>query len=184
MVMKMNKWLWVLWGAMIVSMILKRQADTYMIVALIILPILIVLLDLHEEIGTLKEENKHQRKFVMDRYNVLQERLNDMSDQIETRLVVDFAEFAKNHPANEDSQSGLPLENPDYRKALKRKALKKKRQRELEEVSEQAPVDFSEMETDEDAEKNKRSSDTEEDFLDEEYDFEEEDDEEEDFEDI
>ena len=172
MTMKMNRWLWVLWGAMIVSMILRRQADTYMIVALIILPILIVLLDLHEEISTLKEENKHQRKFVMDRYNVLQERLKDMSNQIETRLVVDFAEFAKNNPVNDESESGLPLENPDYRKSLKRKALKKKRQQELEEENDQEPMDFNEIDNDEKASKN--DTDSEEDFLDEEYDFEEE----------
>jgi len=169
---------------MIVSMILRRQADTYMIVALIILPILIVLLDLHEEISTLKEENKHQRKFVMDRYNVLQERLNDISDQIETRLVVDFAEFAKNNPVNDESESGLPLENPDYRRSLKRKALKKKRRREQEEGIEQEPVDLYELETDEETSKNKIIPDTDEDFLDEEYDYEEEEEDEEDFEDI
>ncbi|MGM0600064.1 MAG: hypothetical protein ACQETH_09650 [Candidatus Rifleibacteriota bacterium] len=182
MTIKMNRWLWALWGAMIVSMILRRQADTYMIVALIILPILIVLLDLHEEISILKEENKHQRKFVMDRYNVLQERLNDVSDQIETRLVVDFAEFAKNNPVNDEAESGLPLENPDYRRSLKRKALKKKRRRELEEVAEQEPVDFNDIETDEENSNNRHRTETEEDFLDEEYDYEEED--EEDFEDI
>jgi len=93
--MKMNRWLWVLWGAMIISMILKWQADTYMIVAPIVLPILIVLLDLHEEIGKLKDENRHQRKFVLDRYNLLQERLKEMSTHLEKRMVVDFAEIAK-----------------------------------------------------------------------------------------
>ncbi len=96
--MRINRWLWGLWLAMILSMLMRQKADTYMVVALIILPILIVLLDLHEEIATLKEENKHQRKFVMDRYNVMQERLTDVSNQIEKRLVVDFAEFAATTP--------------------------------------------------------------------------------------
>ncbi len=103
--MRINRWLWGLWLAMILSMLMRQKADTYMVVALIILPILIVLLDLHEEIATLKEENKHQRKFVMDRYNVMQERLTDVSNQIEKRLVVDFAEFARSNPSLDESGS-------------------------------------------------------------------------------
>ncbi len=106
-------------------MMLRRQADTYMIVALIILPILIVLIDLHEEITILKEENKHQRKFVMDRYNVLQEKFNDITSQIEKRLVVDFAEFAKNNQSLEQSarpQPGESASKPSRRKK-KRKSV-------------------------------------------------------------
>lgn len=140
--MRMNRWLWVLWGAMIVSMLLKRQADPYMIVALIILPILIVLLDLHEEITILKEENKHQRKFVMDRYNVLQEKMNDISNQIEKRLVVDFAEFARSNPASEQSSTGSSTIETGLAQASRRKKRKTKRSR--EDIS-APPVDFSDL---------------------------------------
>lgn len=123
--MRINRWLWGLWLAMILSMLLRQKADTYMVVALIILPILIVLLDLHEEIAILKEENKHQRKFVMDRYNVMQERLSDVSNQIEKRLVVDFAEFARNNPsADEAGAQQLPRHSERHRPARK---LKKRR---------------------------------------------------------
>lgn len=130
--MRMNRWLWVLWGAMIVSMILKRQADTYMLVALIILPILIVLLDLHEEISVLKEENKHQRKFVMDRYNLLQEKIKDVSSQVEKKLVVDFAEFAKTNSEQIEqdriprSGDGFQSPNPPRRKTKKKKKKRSK----------------------------------------------------------
>ncbi|NCB38278.1 MAG: hypothetical protein EOM80_05850 [Erysipelotrichia bacterium] len=143
--MNINRWLWVLWFAMILSMLLRRQADTYMIVALIVLPSLIVLLELHEEIAILKEENKHQRKFVMDRYTVMQERMTDLSNQIEKRLVVDFAEFAKNNPPPEDSSF-----NPEGhvintgRKLKKRKKLKNRR-------DSSQPIDFVQA-TDHDAE--------------------------------
>jgi hypothetical protein len=145
--MRMNRWLWVLWVAMIVSMILKRQVDTYMVVALIILPILIVLLDLHEEIVVLKEENKHQRKFVMDRYNLLQEKLTDVSSQIEKRLVVDFAEFSKANTEAQDeadaliprSEGGFQTPAPKRRKSKKRV---KKRQPEPD-------IDFTEDFTEE-----------------------------------
>jgi hypothetical protein len=133
--MRINKWLWGLWIAMILSMLLRQRVDTYMVVALIILPILIVLLDLHEEIATLKEDNKHQRKFVMDRYNVLQERLSDISNQIEKRLVVDFAEFAKNNTSQEPTR--LPYEDQG-----RRPRKLKKRRRPVEEAS-QAPIDFN-----------------------------------------
>jgi len=123
--MRITKWLWGLWGAMIISMMLRRQADTYMVVALIVIPILIVLLDLHEEIATLKEENKHQRKFVMDRYGVLLEKMKDVSNQVEKRLVVDFAEFAKNNPPAENN-TRLPMlqGNSSGRKLKKRKKIK------------------------------------------------------------
>lgn len=121
--MNMNRWLWLLWGAMIVSMILKWQADTYMIVALIVLPILIVLLDLHEEIGKLKDENRHQRKFVMDRYNLLQERLKEMSTHIEKRMVVDFAEMAKDAL---DKDMGA-----EHRRSIKNKAVEKNEEENL-----------------------------------------------------
>lgn len=127
---------------MIVSMLLKRQADTYMIVALIILPILIVLLDLHEEITVLKEENKHQRKFVMDRYNILQEKMKDVSSQIEKRLVVDFAEFAKNNPASEQQGSGIGRIETGFTPASKKKRRKTRRPQENVSVP---PVDFSDL---------------------------------------
>ncbi|PKL46802.1 MAG: hypothetical protein CVV42_15275 [Candidatus Riflebacteria bacterium HGW-Riflebacteria-2] len=138
--MRINKWLWGLWIAMIVSMLLRRQADTYMIVALIIIPILIVLLDLHEEIAVLKEENKHQRKFVMDRYNVLSERMTDVANQIEKRLVVDFAEFAQ---SNQQSASGETPRLPPENRKLRHK-LKKRRKPEQENRAAPQP-DFSEM---------------------------------------
>jgi len=138
--MRINKWLWGLWVAMIVSMLLRRQADTYMIVALIIIPILIVLLDLHEEIAILKEENKHQRKFVMDRYNVLSERMTDVANQVEKRLVVDFAEFAQNNPQTNTEES--PRLPPEGRKS--RRKLKKKRRPEGERNTTSLP-DFTEM---------------------------------------
>lgn len=94
--MKFNYYfLWALWGAMIVSMVIRWQADTYMVVALIVLPLLLVLLDLHGEIADLKEESKHQRKFVLDRYAALSEKITDLSNNFEKKLVVDFAEFAK-----------------------------------------------------------------------------------------
>jgi len=96
--MKINHYLWALWGAMILSMIIKWKIDTFMVVALIILPILIVLLELHEEIAALKEEAKHQRKFVMDRYNVLSEKMSDLSSNLEKKIVVDFSEFARENP--------------------------------------------------------------------------------------
>lgn len=135
--MRINRWLWGLWVAMILSMLLRQRADPYVIVALIILPILIVILDLHEEIAVLKDENKHQRKFVMDRYNVLQERLNDMSNQIEKRLVVDFAEFAKNNPAPENNNPGI-YQRPEHRPGKK---LKKRRRPEDQPTV--APIDFN-----------------------------------------
>lgn len=121
------------------SMLLRRQADTYMIVALIILPILIVLLDLHEEITILKEENKHQRKFVMDRYNILQEKFNDITSQIEKRLVVDFAEFAKTNQNTEEAARSARIES-----GLKKSGRKKKRKNPRP-VEAQPPVDFSDM---------------------------------------
>jgi len=138
--MRINKWLWGLWVAMIVSMLLRRQADTYMIVALIIIPILIVLLDLHEEIAVLKEENKHQRKFVMDRYNVLSERMTDVANQIEKRLVVDFAEFAQNNPPPGNSEP--PRLPPEGQKS--RRKLKKRRRPDQEKNTTPLP-DFSDM---------------------------------------
>ncbi len=136
--MSMNRWLWVLWGAMIISMLLKWQAETYIIVAVIVLPILIVLIDLHEEIGLLKEENKHQRKFVMDRYNVLQDKLKDISSNIEKRMVVDFAEFAKNSSGDsQTSRSGISRTDGT-------KKRRKKKKRPVEEVVPVA-VDFQEI---------------------------------------
>lgn len=122
--MRITRWLWGLWGAMILSMMLRRQADTYMIVALIVIPILIVLMDLHEEIATLKEENKHQRKFVMDRYNVLLEKMKDVSGQVEKRLVVDFAEFAKNNNSADSMPGSPPMMSPAQKSGRK---LKKRR---------------------------------------------------------
>ncbi len=93
--MKINHWLWLLWGAMILSMLLKQKIDTYMVVALIILPILIALLELQEEVGSLKEEGKHQRKYIMDRFAAVSDKLKDLADSLEKKLVVDFAEFAR-----------------------------------------------------------------------------------------
>jgi len=106
--MKIHHWLWALWGAMVLSMLLKWKIDTYMVVALIILPILIVLLELQDEISILKEESKHQRKFVMDRFTVLSDKLKDLSGQFEKKVVVDFAEFARSNPplAEKDRQIG------------------------------------------------------------------------------
>ena len=127
--MTMNKWLWALWGAMIASMLLKGQADTYMVVAVIVLPILIVLLDLHEEIATLKEENKHQRKFVMDRYNILQDKLKDISNNIEKKMVVDFAEFARRNKEDEDFSAESAKQ-----KRIKASRKKRKIKEEPEEV--------------------------------------------------
>jgi hypothetical protein len=83
---------------MLFSMFLKWRIDTYMVVALIVLPILIVILDLHEEVNQLKEESKHQRKFVMDRYTILNEKMADLAAGVEKKLVVDFTEFAKDNP--------------------------------------------------------------------------------------
>jgi len=139
--MRINKWLWGLWIAMILSMLMRQRADTYMVVALIILPILIVLLDLHEEIAVLKEENKHQRKFVMDRYNVLQERPRDTSNQVEKRLVVDFAEFAKNN-SGQESSGRLTYQENERRPVRKLK----KRRREPEQGT-PAPIDFNQEAT-------------------------------------
>ena len=123
--MNVTRLLWGLWGALILSMLLRQTIDTYMVVALIIIPVLIVLLDLHEEIARLKEENKHQRKFVLDRYNLLQERLNDAFNQIEKRMVVDFAEMSKT-----DQQTTFPQASAGYVPPERRKPRKlKKRQR-------------------------------------------------------
>lgn len=124
--MNVTRWLWGLWAAMIVSMVLRQTIDTYMVVALIIIPILIVLLDLHEEIADLKEENKHQRKFVLDRYNLMQERLNDAFNQIEKRMVVDFAEMSKSSESDQQYQSNnqsgyIPPERRKPRKLKKRR---------------------------------------------------------------
>ena len=97
--MKINTWLWLLWIALIFSMFLKWKIDTYMLVAVIILPILVVLLDLQEEVNVVKEEAKHQRKYVETRLNALQERIGDLAVQYEKKLVVDFSEFARNNPS-------------------------------------------------------------------------------------
>lgn len=138
--MRINRLLWGLWAAMILSMLLRRQADIYMIVALIILPILIVLLDLYEEINALKEEGKHQRKFVMDRYNILQERLNDISSQVEKRLVVDFAEFAKNNQAEKHSSNRN--RNSDL---IDKAARRKKKRKSLRTPVTKPPVDLQDI---------------------------------------
>lgn len=61
----------------------------------------------------------------MDRYNVMQERLSDVSNQIEKRLVVDFAEFARNNPATDEfGAQQLPRHSERHRPARK---LKKRR---------------------------------------------------------
>lgn len=123
--MNVKRLLWGLWLALILSMLLRQTVDTYMVVALIIIPVLIVLLDLHDEIADLKEENKHQRKFVLDRYNLLQERLNDAFNQIEKRMVVDFAEMSKTDLQGQPSRSLSGYMPPERRKPKKIK----KRQR-------------------------------------------------------
>ncbi len=123
--MNVKNLLWGLWGALILSMLVRQTIDTYMVVALIIIPVLIVLLDLHDEIDHLKEENKHQRKFVLDRYNLLQERLNDAFNQIEKRMVVDFSEMSKSNSQNTFSNLSSGYMPPDRRKPRKLK----KRQR-------------------------------------------------------
>ncbi|MBP7635698.1 hypothetical protein KBA41_16160 [Candidatus Ozemobacteraceae bacterium] len=102
--MKIQYWLWALWGAMFLSMLLKWKIDTYMVVALIILPILIVLMEMKDEISALQEESKHQRKFVMDRFTVLSDKQKDLANQFEKKVVVDFAEFAKSNPPPEKEQ--------------------------------------------------------------------------------
>ncbi len=104
--MKINYWLWTLWGAMILSMLLKQKIDTYMFVALIILPILIALLELQEEVTALKEEGKHQRKYIMDRFTSVTDKLKDLSENLEKKLVVDFAEFARNSTAEPKARPG------------------------------------------------------------------------------
>lgn len=106
--MKIQYWLWSLWGAMFLSMLLKWKIDTYMVVALIILPILIVLLEMKDEIASLQEESKHQRKFVMDRFTVLSDKQKDLSNQFEKKVVVDFAEFAKSNPPPEKERPTGP----------------------------------------------------------------------------
>lgn len=123
--MNVTRWLWGLWGAIIVAMLLRQTIDTYMVVALIIIPVLIVLLDLHEEIAQLKEENKHQRKFVLDRYNSLQEKLNDAFNQIEKRMVVDFNEMSKSDNQDNRNNGSKGYMPPERRKPKKLK----KRQR-------------------------------------------------------
>ncbi|MBI3038905.1 hypothetical protein HYY75_07645 [bacterium] len=117
--MKIKHWLWLLWGALVISMVLKRELDTYAIVTLIMVPILIEFLELHEEVGGVREEVKVQRKFILDRYALLTERISDLSSQFEKKMVVDFAEFAKNNPPSTPS-----LENLDF---LRRKKKKKKK---------------------------------------------------------
>lgn len=123
--MKISHWLGILWGVMLLSTILKWKADTYVIVAMIILPMLIVLLDLHEEITNLKEDAKHQRKFVLDRYNALSEKIKDVSEQMERKMVVDFAEIAKNSEPTKERRAATD----DY---IERKRRKKKRRRDAE----------------------------------------------------
>ena len=135
--MNVKRLLWGLWGALILSMLLRQTIDTYMVVALIIIPVLIVLLDLHDEIDHLKEENKHQRKFVLDRYNLLQERLNDAFSQIEKRMVVDFAEMSKTSTqsfSKSSSNSGyLPPERRKPRRLKKRQRTNYSQQNPFEE---------------------------------------------------
>ncbi|HEY9068886.1 MAG TPA: hypothetical protein VIV61_01445 [Candidatus Ozemobacteraceae bacterium] len=136
--MKIHHWLWALWGAMVLSMLLKWKIDTYMVVALIILPILIVLLELQDEISILKEESKHQRKFVMDRFAVLSDKLKDLSGQFEKKVVVDFAEFAR---------SNQPIEKDRGSSSRKKKPLKRELPADAEagiEADNPEEVDFSE----------------------------------------
>jgi hypothetical protein len=102
---------------MVMTMLFKWKFDTYMVVALIILPLLIVMLELQEEINQIKEEAKHQRKFVLDRYNVLQEKVNELSGHIEKKIVVDFSEFARENLPK-------PIEIPPE---MRRKKKKKRR---------------------------------------------------------
>lgn len=113
--------LWALWAAMIVAMLLKWRMDTYMAVAAIILPLLIVLLDLQEEVNNLKEEAKHQRKFVMDRYQALSEKMTDLSANMEKKLVVDFAEFARSNPTAHSTHPSRISSNGLLRRKKKKK---------------------------------------------------------------
>ena len=119
--MRINNWLWLLWAAMIISMLLKWRMDTYMAVAVIILPVLIVLLDLQEEVNNLKEEAKHQRKFVMDRYQALTEKMTDLSTNMEKKLVVDFAEFARANPTAQSAHPSRISANGLLRRKKKKK---------------------------------------------------------------
>lgn len=123
--LRVTKLLWALWGAMILAMLLRRHVDVYMTVALIIIPLIIVLIDLHEEIVQLKEENKHQRKFVMDRYNLLQEKVHDISSQVEKRLVVDFAEFARSSSSTDEDTSYRSERKPSKKQRRKKPKTEK-----------------------------------------------------------
>jgi len=107
-----------LWLAMVAVMLFKWKFDTYMVVALIILPLLIVMLELHEEIAVIKEEAKHQRKFVLDRYNILQEKVNELSGHIEKKIVVDFSEFARENLPKPDDRQLLELRRKKKKKKL------------------------------------------------------------------
>lgn len=94
--MRITYWLWLLWGAMIISIILKQKIEIYIGIALIVLPILIVILQLQEEINNLKEESKYQKRFITDRITALSEKVRELSENFEKKIIVDFAEFAKN----------------------------------------------------------------------------------------
>lgn len=119
--MNVKRLLWGLWAALILSMLLRQTIDTYMVVALIIIPVLVVLLDLHDEIAILKEENKHQRKFVLERYNMLQEKLNDAFNQIEKRMIADFNEMSKSDKSYNREIQGNGYVPPERRKPRKLK---------------------------------------------------------------
>jgi len=118
--MKMIHWLGVLWATMVLVMLVQWRIEIYMGVATIILPILIVLLNLQEELASLKEEAKHQRKFVMDRYTALNDRLADLSNHMEKKLVVDFSEFAKSSSSVTPSGGAIPTDEMRRRKKKKR----------------------------------------------------------------
>jgi len=96
--MKFQHVVWAFWLGLVGVMLFKWKFDPLMVDAVIVLPLLLLLLDMKEEILNLKEEAKHQRKFVMDRYTLLSEKLTDLSSQFEKKVVVDFAEFAKSNP--------------------------------------------------------------------------------------
>ena len=125
-------------------MLVRWQIDTYMVVALIIIPILNAILEVHGEIASLKEESKHQRKFVMDRYSVLNDKIAELTTQLERKVVVDFAEFAKN---TEVEKPAAQKDRQKPRRKKKRKPLPEITQSDVPEIDLSDPEQNSISET-------------------------------------
>ncbi len=122
--MRIKHLLWALWVSLIVSMVLKWRADTYVLVVLIVLPILIEILDVREEMANIQEELRHQRKFVMDRSKFIQDKVNDLSQIQQKQMVVDFAEYAK---AQQDGSDGGMHDLSSARGAIAERPRRKKK---------------------------------------------------------